>query len=179
MKRTLSPIVFVAALVLMVAFGVVRAQDGPLPENVNARPMADAPPGERPNLLRELGLSQDQVREIRRLNQQRKPQMNAAAQRLRMANRALDEAIYTDTVSEEDFQSRLREFQAAQAEIARIRFESELNVRRILTPEQLSRFRELRRRFAEQQLGPGRPGGEPNRRQLRRLGRPPIQDRPF
>jgi len=179
MKQTLSLIVFIAAIVLLAALGIVRAQDGPLPENVNARPMADRQQGERPDLLRELGLSQDQVREIRRLNQQRRPQMNAAAQRLRLANRALDEAIYTDTVNDEDFQLRLREFQAAQSEIARIRFESEMNVRRILTPEQLSRFRELRRRFAEQQMGPGRSQGEPNRRQMRRLGRPPVQDRPF
>jgi Spy/CpxP family protein refolding chaperone len=105
--------------------------------------------------------------------------MDAAARRLREANRSLDEAIYSDDVNEADFQARLKEFQAAQAEIARLRFESELGVRKILSPEQLFRFREIRRRFAERRIGPRRQQDVPNERRMRRLGRPPGGDRPI
>ena len=63
--------------------------------------------------------------------------------------RNLDQAIYADAVNESEIQNRLKELQAAQAEIARIRAMSELEVRKILTPEQLVKFRDLRRLFAE------------------------------
>src|SRR6185437_14226405 len=46
--------------------------------------------------------------------------------------------------------ARLNELQQAQAEVARIRFTNELAIRKILTPEQLGRFRDLRREFAAQ-----------------------------
>jgi Spy/CpxP family protein refolding chaperone len=103
-----------------------------------------------------LGLTPDQFRQIRKMNQARKPEMDRAAMRLRMANRALDESIYADTVDEAAFQGRLKELQAAQADVARLRFTSELGVRKILTPEQLARFRELRQQFAPPQ--PDQPG---------------------
>jgi hypothetical protein len=74
--------------------------------------------------------------------------MEAAQRRLREANRELDMAIYSDTVSDESFQSKLRAFQEAQSEVTRLRFQNELSIRKILTPEQLTLFREIRRRFA-------------------------------
>ncbi len=103
----------------------------------------------RPNLLAELGLSREQIQQIRRMNQERRPTMMQAQRRMQEANRALDMAIYRDSVQDEEFQARLKDVQSAQAELARLRFESELSVRKVLTPEQLVRFREVRRRFAE------------------------------
>ena len=137
-------------LLLLLALGALSmgayGQDGP--------PPGDGPHDERsagrPNLLAELGLSREQVQQIRRANQERRPAMMQAQRKLREANRALDMAIYQDVVRDDEFQIRLREFQAAQAEVAKLRFESELSVRRILTPEQLGRFREIRQRFAEE-----------------------------
>lgn len=122
------------------------AQDGP--------PPGDAPNDERenerrPNLLAELGLSPEQVQQIRRINQGRRPLMMDAQRRMREANRDLDMAIYASDVSDADFQTRLKAFQSAQAEVVRLRFESELAIRRVLTPEQLIRFRELRQKFTE------------------------------
>ena len=137
------------------------AQDGP--------PPGDGPRDERgerrPNLLAELGLSPDQVQQIRRMNQQRRPAMALAQRRMHQANRALDMAIYRDTVSDDEFQTCLKEVQAAQSDLARLRFESELSVRRVLTPEQLIRFREIRRQFEEQRQNEMR-----ERRQQRRMG---------
>ncbi|HQZ98276.1 MAG TPA: hypothetical protein PLP21_18295 [Pyrinomonadaceae bacterium] len=110
-------------------------------------PAADKSVDFRTNALRQLGLSREQLQRIRVLNQERKPIMDAAQMRLRQANRALDEIIYADNASEPDFQARLKDFQLAQAEVAKIRFLNELGVRRILTQDQLIRFRRLRERF--------------------------------
>lgn len=132
-------------------------------------PGRDAEP--RPNLLAELGLTRDQVQAMRRLNQERKPVEQAARKRFQEANRALNQAIYSDVVDDASYRSALAEFQAAQAEIAKIKFSNELAVRRLLTPAQLAKFRELRRRFAEARENPGSPadGPPPRQRMLENL----------
>ena len=120
---------------------------------------------DRPNLLKELGLTPEQVQQIRRMNQARRPLMENAVRRLREANRSLDMAIYADTLNEEDVAARMKEFQLAQAEVAKLRFRGELELRKVLTSEQLGKFRQLRERF-----GRGR-----ERRQNRRRNLPPGQ----
>lgn len=138
---------FIAALVCT-ACVYTRAQNRPLGPPPDDTPDAVAGPPRRPDLLRELGLSTDQLQQLRRINRERKPLMEQAAQRLREANRNLDAVIYADNLDENELQVRLKEFHSAQAEIARLRFMGELQVRRVLTPEQLVKFRELRARFA-------------------------------
>ena len=126
------------------SFSTVEAQD--------AMPQTDAPIEKggnkrRAELLEELGLSPAQMQQFRRINGDRRPQMRAAQQRLKEATRALDEAVYADAPDESMIQMRIREAQAAQAEVIKIRSLTELAVRRILTAEQLTRFRDTRRRF--------------------------------
>lgn len=149
----------------------VNGQDGPPPDDGPR----DERPERRPNLFAELGLSREQVQQIRRINQQRRPLMMEAQRRMRMANHALNAAIYRDLVIDEEFQARLKELQAAQADLARLRFESELSIRKILTTEQLVRFRDLRQKFGE--------AGDSHmrNRRIRRNGRglPPMRDRPI
>jgi Spy/CpxP family protein refolding chaperone len=135
------------------------------------------PPEERPNLFKELGLTPDQVAQIKGINIERKPLMEEANRKLREANRALDMAIYADSPSDAEVQSRLEEFRQAQADVVRIRFMSEYAVRKVLTPDQLVKFRDLRRKFAEarraQQAERGNmPGVRQMRRFERRQGRP-------
>ncbi len=140
-----------------------------------------ASPGSRenrsPTSCCELGLSREQVQSMRRLNAERKPIENQARRRFQDANRDLNMAIYADTVNDETVQLKLKEFQAAQSELARIKFSNELAVRKLLTPEQLMRFRELRRRFAEVRENieqrRGQPPGQPGRRPVRRGNQPP------
>jgi Spy/CpxP family protein refolding chaperone len=135
LKKLLSPAILVIALCI-----AATAQD--------AAPQNPPPNDERPNILAQLGLSQEQVRGFRKANQEHRPLMEAAQRRLREANRDLDLEIYSDSVSEEDFQSKLKVFQEAQGEVTRLRFQNELAIRKLLTPEQLTLFREIRRRFA-------------------------------
>lgn len=123
-----------------------------------------APQTKRPKLLDELGLSREQVQQIRRINQERKPFMQEARRRLDEANRALDEAIYGDNIaSDAEIQSRMREVQQAHAEVIKNRTISETAIRRVLTPAQVGRFRQLRQEFKPQNDGP--PAMRPNNRQ--------------
>lgn len=105
-------------------------------------------------LLRHLGLSREQIQQIRRINAERKPLMDAAQQRLREATKQLDDSVYADSVAEREFEERLKNVQQAQAEVSRVRFTTEFAIRRVLTPEQLVKFRELHDRFeaAQQNL---------------------------
>jgi hypothetical protein len=134
LNKLLSPLIL-----LFVLSGLSFAQDNP----------QNPPPNDRQrDVLAQLGLSPEQVQQFRRANADHRPVMQAAQQRLREANRDLDMAIYSDTVSEEVFQTRLRAFQEAQSDVTRLRFQNELAIRRILTPDQVTRFREIRRRFS-------------------------------
>jgi len=138
------------------------AQGRPAPSsnpNVPQEPAGAEQRRNRPDLFRELGLSREQLQEVRKMNQERRPLMEAAVRRLRDANRALDQVVYADSLDESAFQAKLKEFQSAQAEMARIRFTSELQLRRILTAEQLVRFRELRSTFTSPP--DGAPGNRP------------------
>ena len=139
--------------------------------NFSQAPFAP-PEGEnprRPNLLEELNLSDVQIRQIRQLNQERKPMMMAAQHRFREANRLLDETIYGDVENETEIQTRMQEVQAAQAELIKLRTMNERAIRKILTPEQLVKFRELRNQFNPENRLRNNPG---NRRQkLRNLPR--------
>ena len=143
-----------------------------LPAFAQNDPRPEGPPPERgiaeerrPNLLRELGLSREQLQEIRRMNQARRPLMEEATRKLREANRALDIAIYADSLNESDVAARLRDFQLAQSEVAKLRFQGELELRKILNPEQLNKFRALREQF----------GTRREMRQNRRRGIPPAE----
>lgn len=134
-------------------------------------PAVEKPVDFRTSALKQLGLSREQFQQIRVLNQQRKPLMDAAQIRLRQTNRALDEMIYADNASDADVQARLKDFQMAQAEVAKIRFLNEFGVRRILTPDQLIRFRQLRDRFEQARTANGE-GGTGNKPIVREPQRP-------
>lgn len=149
MKKSIYINTFMIGLFLLI-FGVAAfAQTAPAPTETPAAPDAKKPADMRTVVLGQLGLTRDQIQRIRRINVERKPLMDEAQKRLKEANRALDEAIYSDQVSDTDIQAKLKEAQLAQGEVARIRFMNEFAVRRILTPEQLIRFRDLRAKFEE------------------------------
>lgn len=108
-----------------------------------------AQPVKRPNLLRELELSPEQIQQVRRINQERKPIMQESQRRLKAANDALDAAVYGDSENNSEIQARLKEVHAAQLEVLRNRTTTEQSIRRVLTPGQLGRFRELRQEFRQ------------------------------
>jgi Spy/CpxP family protein refolding chaperone len=152
-----------AFLFLLLCSGNVSAQDNFDDDN----PPNDQQP-QRPNLLRELGLTQEQIREIRTINQSNRQDLRAAQAKVLEARRNLDQAIYSENANDATVKQRLKDFQDSQAEIARIRALTEFSIRKILTPEQLVRFRELRQQF-EQMRRKRRQNQNPLRmRQMRR-----------
>ncbi len=155
-KFNLIGAVFLAPF-LAFGFSSVKAQDESAPE-VSTQNGSE---NRRSNLLAELNLSQEQIREVRRINRENRFSRRAAQQRLREANQNLDQAIYSDTVDEANIQLLVKELQTAQMEVIKFRTASELAVRKILTARQLAKFRELRRQFKEQNLL------RPNQRQKR------------
>lgn len=132
---------------LLTVFAVLSVNGQTEPQTERQNPQFNQQ--RRPNLLQALGLTQEQRQQIRRINADKKPLMLEAQIRLRQANRNLDQAIYAETLSENEIQNLVKEVQKAQAEVIRIRSATELAVRKILTPEQLSKFREIRQKFAE------------------------------
>ena len=145
MKRFNFLILVFASFLIVSASSAVKAQDEMLPPDAQNQ---QSDRRGRPNLLAELGLKQDQRQQIRRINQEKRPLLREAQQRLREANKSLDQAVYADRVIETEIQSRLKEVQTAQAELIKIRSSSELAVRKILTAEQIAKFRDLRQRFS-------------------------------
>jgi Spy/CpxP family protein refolding chaperone len=96
------------------------------------------------NLMQQLNLTPEQRVQLREIRRQDEPETRAITRRVRLARRALDEAIYSDASNEALIEQRTRELSDAQAALLRLRAATELKVRRILTPEQLQSFRNLR-----------------------------------
>lgn len=133
------------SLLLTISFSSVKAQENPPNDTPNQERQIKA----RPNLLRELGLTPDQMKAIRRLNAEKKADVQEAQRKAAEARRNLDIAIYSDNADDTEVKMRLEEFQNAQMEVIKIRATVEYEIRKILTPEQVVRFRQLRQRFAQ------------------------------
>ncbi|HEX8116691.1 MAG TPA: periplasmic heavy metal sensor [Pyrinomonadaceae bacterium] len=108
-------------------------------------------PARAQNLMQRLNLSREQRQQLREIRTQSEPDVRAQTRRVRLARRALDEAIYADAVDENLVEQRARELSAAQSALIRLRAATELKIRRVLTAEQLQLFRALRRE-AQQRL---------------------------
>jgi Spy/CpxP family protein refolding chaperone len=131
----------IASLFLVFSFVPALAQD-------QAGTVFQLPPcaGDKPLALRSLDeilcLENEQRRSIRLINQEMKPQLDIARRRVQFAQRALDEAIYGDNASDEaTIEQRAKDLASAQGEFARIRSLTDFRIRRVLTLEQVKRFR--------------------------------------
>lgn len=135
-------------LLLLSAASSARAQEQDPPpdaaQEVLNRPRR--PRRDGANLLMRLNLTPEQLTRLREIRRESEQQLRAFTRRLNAARRALDEAIYADEVSETLVEDRARELSQAQAALVRLRAQTELRVRRVLTAEQLQSFRDLRQR---------------------------------
>lgn len=170
--RARTNIIIIAFAVILSAVAAINAQDVP----------TDAPQQEprptRPNLFRLLELTPEQLAEIKKYNDENKEARQEANRRLRETNRELDQAIYGEKVEDSVVEEKLKNYQDAQAEVARLRFQGELALRKLLTADQLVRFLELRHRFAEQRQRMQQQRQEMPQRPFRRMNRRPEQKPP-
>jgi Spy/CpxP family protein refolding chaperone len=139
----MKKLLFITFTILIFTFSAF-AQD--------TQPTPPSDPPKRLNLLQELGLSSEQVQAIRTINQAQKPKMEAAQRSFRKAQKALDEAIYSDNFLETDVLAKTKDVQVAQAQITKIKAETEFSIRKVLTAEQIVKFRELRQRSIQNLL---------------------------
>mgnify|MGYP000965561228 CR=1 FL=1 len=160
----------------------IAAQDEPVERRAEARRPMMPRPMEAGSLLRRLGLSPEQIAAIRDLNVERRDDVRRIHEAVRIAEADLDKAIYADVVNDEEVKTRLATFQAAQSDLARLRYMNELAIRRILTPEQLVQFRKMRERFDRGRNVPPRRGVDggvyPRPSEGFPVDRRPMQPRP-
>jgi len=103
------------------------------------------------DLFRELGLTKEQIDQIRALRSASRDEVSAAQKKLRETGKALDAAIYADLLDEQIIELRITERDQAQAEVSRLKTMNELELRKILTPEQLLKFRNIREMYTKRQ----------------------------
>lgn len=93
--------------------------------------------------IRQLNLTAEQAEKIRAIRVQNKDERIAVNQRLRQARRAMNDAIAGDDPSEELIGQRARELGEAQVAVTRMNAITQLRIRRVLTPDQLTKLRAL------------------------------------
>ena len=169
MKLAIIKYFVFAAVVAFATIGVV-AQSANSPEK--ERP--SRPEHQDRGLFGELGLTKQQSDKIREMRKSGREEVLTAQKKLREAGKALDAAIYADVLNEQMIELRITERDQAQAEVNRLRTMKELELRKILTSEQLMKFRQIRENFSkrEEEMKKGRSGGERNSRRNRQESRP-------
>jgi Spy/CpxP family protein refolding chaperone len=131
-------------LLTVLAFSPVRAQEDDPAGDENQIPRRAARPFK---IMQELELTREQIQQIRQINQTRRPIMQDAAHRWQTARRNLDAAIYSDDSTEERVKELTKEAAFAQSELLKERTLTEYLIRKVLTPEQLVKFRQLRQQL--------------------------------
>ena len=140
-RRNLSLFLFALSTALILASSVTSAGQQPQQQTETQQAPANQDP------LTELArdLSPEQRQQIRLAVESTKADRNAANRRLQQAQAAYQEALDADNPSEELIEKRAREVGEAQASLLRARALMEIRIRRVLTPSQQVRLRELRR----------------------------------
>jgi Spy/CpxP family protein refolding chaperone len=163
---------------LLLAFAVTTlalksAQAQSAAGNTEQEPQAAAQQSAPPqDPLAQIQFTPEQRQKIRAIRTQNEAERTAIRRRISDAQLALDEALDADNPSEELIERRVRELGEAQTALIRMRSLSEIRIRRVLTPEQLTLLRRLRseakarqeQRLENQGNRRGNPNGLPNRR---------------
>ena len=135
-KKTMLTLLAATAVLVTAPSHSLGAHQQQQPDS-QQRPSGDDP-------IRELNLSPEQGERIRAIRKQLHEERAAVNQRLRETNQALEEALDADNPDESVVEQRLRDVAAAQVAAMRMRVLSEVRIRRVLTPEQLTTLRTLR-----------------------------------
>lgn len=141
--------------------------------NVSAQSPQEQPsPVGAADLIPDLHLTPDQLQRIRQIQRETKDERAAIGQRLRESNRALEDALDAETLDESLIEQRMQAVATAQSAQMRMRIQTEVRIRRVLNPEQLAIWRELRLKAGDvrrrpqinRPLRPGINGLRPNQR---------------
>jgi Spy/CpxP family protein refolding chaperone len=118
--------------------GLMRVVMGPPP--FGGPPFGDDPAMMLPALLQGVGLSDDQKKQVRELLKANHQTLFTNFEQLRTANQALaDKLVSADPVTEQDLQPLVDQVMRARQDIMTQGLKVVLQVRTLLTPEQLTR----------------------------------------
>ena len=147
-KRNLSLLGLVLSLAVTLP---TFAQEPGANSTQAARPVEgqQQPPNQDP--LETLQLTGEQRAAIRAIRITSRDEQQALTQRLRRANRALDDALDANEPNEAQIDQCVREYGEAQAALARLRVSRELRIRRVLTPAQNTLLSDIRKKAHEAQ----------------------------
>ncbi len=157
---------FLVVAAMLVSFSISIQAQG-TQQQQNGGDAAQTQTNQADQMLGPLNLTQDQIQKVRLINAELKEERQAANFRLRMAQRALREAIQSPTPDETLIAQRSKEVADAQANTIRLRSLTEARILQVLTPEQRIKLRELKeqalvRRNRNQQPLPGALQRRPN-----------------
>ncbi|MGH9827507.1 MAG: Spy/CpxP family protein refolding chaperone [Blastocatellia bacterium] len=102
-------------------------------------------------IIRELGLSPEQERRMQQIRQAHGDDVIAAGRRIRQARRALDQAMMSEQYDEKEVNRRIDELAQAQYEQVRLKQHIRAEIRRVFTPEQVTRFLQIQREIQQEQ----------------------------
>ncbi|MEO5761682.1 MAG: Spy/CpxP family protein refolding chaperone [Vicinamibacteria bacterium] len=92
----------------------------------------------------ELGITDAQEADIKKVRETTSRDRRGKASELKAARKDLQTLLRADTVDEQAVNAKLTEIQAAQSAMMKIRVDSTLAMKRILTPEQRKKMAEMR-----------------------------------
>lgn len=146
MKKAPITMNTIAAVGIVLAAGVSLCAQTPEPQ----QPPPDSVQQQQQQMnqveqmLGPLNITSDQAVQIRRIYSEQRDERQAANLRLRLAQRALTEAIQSPTPDEALIGLRSKEVADAQANTIRIRSVTEARILQVLTPDQRTKLRQLR-----------------------------------
>ena len=141
-----------------------QSQTDPAQKRANE---ANPAPNQAPDLA-QLNLTPEQIQKWRAINAELKDRQQAATMRLRLARRALADAIESPISNEELIKERAKEVSEAQAATNELQALRQARILQMLTPEQRIKLREIRQQNQATR--------RPNNQQLPRNGLGRRQD---
>ena len=140
MKQKSRILILIAFVVLSFA---VNAVSGQTPQQQPAS-LPQQQGGFANDPIRQLNLTPEQREQIRAIREDNKAERAEINQRVREANRLLEEGLDADSPDETLIDQRVRDLVAAQTAAIRMRILTEVRIRKVLTAEQLVTLRTLR-----------------------------------
>jgi len=144
------------AVASLLAFGLILftagpalAQSGVVPQQPAPSPEATTPPRSPQDPIAQLNLTPEQRQQIRAIRLESVEERAAINRRVRETKIALDAALNAAPPDEALIEARAREAGEARATALRFQARNEARIRRVLTPEQLQKLKELQAQVRE------------------------------
>ncbi|MBD1880306.1 MULTISPECIES: Spy/CpxP family protein refolding chaperone [unclassified Coleofasciculus] len=162
---SLNRISLLAVLILSIGSAVALADPNPQSSQTIAQNSPGARPqrGNKDGLLQQLNLTPQQMQQMQAIRQKYRTQIAPRQQTLRQARQELA-TLMNSTASASQIRSKNQQVEELQQQLQKLRFESMLEMREVMTPEQRAKFVQLmqqRRQQKGQRAGKNRGQGFP------------------